>query len=47
MPIGQCEHCGRDILAPQDMLVWAEDHTYHQACYQSLVSERISSEIAV
>ncbi len=47
MPIGQCEFCGRDIVAPQDVLVWAEEHTYHRDCYQTVVSERISNEVAV
>ncbi len=45
MPIGQCEFCGGDILAPQDTLVWAEDHTYHQNCYQAHLEEQITEEV--
>lgn len=47
MPIGSCEHCGRDILAPQDILVWSEDHTYHQVCYQQVVEQQIAGTVAV
>jgi hypothetical protein len=47
MAIGRCEHCGADILAPQDILVWAEDHTFHQPCYQQVVERRIAGTVAV
>jgi hypothetical protein len=43
LPIGTCERCGRDILAPQEVLVWAEDHTYHQVCYHALLEQRFDT----
>jgi hypothetical protein len=46
MPIGQCDHCGRDIVAPQDVLVWAEDRTYHKDCYRERLEEQITVEVA-
>jgi hypothetical protein len=47
MPIGQCEFCGQDILAPDDVLVWSEEHSYHEQCYRSFLEQRISGEILV
>lgn len=38
--IGSCEQCGDDIFAPQQVLVWSEEHTYHQGCYQALLEQR-------
>lgn len=47
MPIGQCEYCGHEIVAPRDVLVWVDEHSYHQRCYQELVEQQISSEVNV
>jgi hypothetical protein len=47
MPIGQCEHCGQDILAPYQTLVWTEDHTFHQDCYRAHLERLISEEVVV
>lgn len=47
MPIGVCEFCWREIVAPRDMLVWAEEHSYHQRCYRVLLEERLAGEALV
>ena len=43
-PIGQCDFCGRDIVAPSQVLVWADDRSYHQDCYQSHLARRMTDE---
>lgn len=44
MPIGECEYCGHDIVAPSDILVWAEDRSFHQTCYQAYLARRTSDQ---
>lgn len=41
LSIGTCERCGLDILAPHEVLVWAEEHTYHQPCYHALLEGQL------
>lgn len=47
MPIGECERCGKEIIAPRDVLVWADEHTYHKECYRKLLQERYNDEVIV
>ena len=43
-PIGVCSFCGHDIVAPADVLVWVDDESFHQACYQSHLARRMTDE---
>ena len=43
-PIGVCSFCGHDIVAPTDVLVWADEESFHQACYQSHLARRMTDE---
>lgn len=47
MPIGECELCGLEILAPRDVLVWADDHMYHQSCHQMLLTKDVEERAGV
>lgn len=47
MPIGECELCGLEILAPRDVLVWADEHTYHQGCHQALLERAFEERATV
>ena len=42
--IGSCAFCGRDIAAPADVLVWADEESYHQPCYQAHLARRMTDE---
>lgn len=43
-PIGVCSFCGEDIVAPTDVLVWVDEESFHQACYQSHLARRMADE---
>ncbi|HVL82513.1 MAG TPA: hypothetical protein VM840_13065 [Actinomycetota bacterium] len=42
--IGSCAFCGRDIAAPGDVLVWVDEESYHQPCYQAHLARRMTDE---
>lgn len=42
--IGECAFCGHEIVAPADVLVWADDASYHQACYQTHLARKMTDE---
>lgn len=47
MPIGECAHCGLEIVAPHDIVVWVEGSSFHRTCYDLRVANDIAAQVSI